>query len=167
MKMKTIRTFMTLAGLCVALVALGATSASAAVISFARFTGSFTLPTQAQWGPMTLPAGNYSLYYGRAFNGGTNAVEVVNRADGSVRGTILVEARNDTSAHGNALVCTREGNVDIVRALDLPALGESLNFALPHGAQVVARLQNHKPNTALKEEASLSTERVPAAKNQN
>jgi len=165
--MKTIRTFMTLAGLCMVLVALGAISASAAVISFPRFTGSFTLPTQAQWGAMTLPAGNYSLHYGQAFNGGTNAVEVVNQADGSVLGTILVEARNDTSAHGNSLVCTREGNVDIVRALDLPALGESLNFALPHGAQVVASLQNHKPNTALKEEASLYTGRVPVTVNQN
>lgn len=165
--MKTIRAFMTLAGLCVALVALGATGANAAMISFPRFTGSFTLPTQAQWGAMALPAGHYSLYYGQAFNGGTNAVEVVNQADGSVVGTILVEARNDTSAHSNALVCTREGNVDIVRALDLPALGESLNFALPNGARLVASLQNHKPNTALKEEARLSTGRVPGTVNQN
>ena len=167
MKMKTIRTFMTLAGLCVVLVALGATEASAAVISFPRFTGSFTLPTQAQWGAMTLPAGNYSLYYGQAFNGGTNAVEVVNQADGSVRGMVLVEARNDTSAQRNALVCTREGNLDIVRALDLPALGESLNFALPPGTRVVASLQNHKSNTPLKEEARLYAERVPVAVNQN
>lgn len=167
MKFKTIRTLMTLAGLCMALVALGATGANAAVISFPQFTGSFTLPTQAQWGAMTLPAGHYSLYYGRAFDGGTNAVEVVNKADGSVHGIVLVEARNDTSAHSNALVYTREGKVAIVRALDLPALGESLSFALPPSAQLMASLQNHKSNTPLKEEARLNTKRLPASLNRN
>ena len=64
--MKTIRSLMTLAGLFLVLFALSATGAKAQNLSSASFSGNFTLPVAAQWGEMTLPAGNYTLGVGLA-----------------------------------------------------------------------------------------------------
>jgi hypothetical protein len=129
------------------LVAMGGSGAKAQLIPIPEFTGSFTLPARAQWGAMTLPPGRYSLYYGAPFKGGIYAVEVVNEADGSARGMVFVRDRSDTSSLKTELVCTREGNVDIVRALDLPVLGESIHFSLPHNMELMAKHQNHNAKT--------------------
>lgn len=164
--MKTIRNFMILAGLSVAIVAIGAIGAKAEWIPLPEFTGSFTLPVQARWGSVTLPAGDYSFYYGASFKGGPYAVEVVSKADGSVRGMFLVRARKETSASKNALVCTREGNVDIVRALDLPALGESINFSLPPNTELMANRQGHNATNQTAELEGL-TQRIPVTPNRS
>jgi hypothetical protein len=145
--MKTIKSLMILSGLVMALVAMSATGVKAQLISFPEFTGSFSLPVQARWGAMTLPAGDYSLYYGAPFKGGLYVVEVVNKEDGSARGVAFVQGRSQTSASKNELVCTREGNIDIVRALDLPALDESINFALPPNLELMANHQKHNAST--------------------
>jgi hypothetical protein len=92
---------------------------------------------------MTLPPGNYGLYYGEPFKAGLKVVEVVNKADGSARGVALIRGVSQTSASKNELVCTRDGNMDFVRALDLPVLGESLHFGLPHNMKLTASRQDH------------------------
>lgn len=142
-----IKDLMIWAGLSLALVAMGASSAKAQLIPFPEFTGSFTLPVRTQWEGMTLPAGRYSLYYGAPFRGGSYAVEVVNRADGSVRGMVPIEARTNTSASKNELVLTREGNVDIVQALDLPAIGKAIHFSLPGRVKLMANVKSPKVQT--------------------
>lgn len=161
--MKTVRNFMILAGLSVALVAMGATGARAQLIPLPEFTGSFTLPVQARWGSMTLPAGNYALYYGAPFKGGNHAVEVV-KADGSVMGMVFVRGRKQTSASKSALVCNREGNVDVVRALELPGLGESIQFSLPRNLQLMANRQSHNATDQSAELHGL-VQRVPVTLN--
>lgn len=145
--MKTINRMIIWAALSLALVAVGTTGTTAQLIPLPEFTGSFTLPVRAQWGAMALPAGHYNLYYGAPFKGGSYAVEVVNSADGSARGMILVRDRTSASSSRTELVCTREGNVDIVRALNVPALGESIHFSLPRNMELMANQQNHKANT--------------------
>ena len=79
--MKTNRSLMTLAGLSLVLFALGAIGAKgqqAPSLETTNFAGAFTLPTDAQWGRMALPAGDYALYYGD--NGTARIVEVVGKA---------------------------------------------------------------------------------------
>lgn len=141
--MRTIRNLMILAGLFVALMALGASGARAQLITYPVFAGSFTLPVQARWGSMTLPPGNYGLYYGEPFKGGLKVVEVVNKADGSARGIALIRGLSQASGSTNELVCTRDGNMDFVRALDLPVLGKSIQFGLPHNMELIASQQDH------------------------
>lgn len=146
--MTKIRNFMLLGGLSLALVAMGATAMNAQLIPLPEFTGSFTLPVRAQWGETSLPAGHYSLFYGAPFGGGGHAVEVLNRADGSSR-MILARDRTDASAAKAELVCVHEGNVDVVRALNLPALGESIHFSLPRHTKLMANNLKHNSNTSV------------------
>ncbi len=146
--MKTTKKLIIWAALSLALVAMGTTATKAQLIPLPLFTGSFTLPVRAQWGETSLPAGHYTLYYGAPFGGGSHAVEVLNSADGNSR-MILAWDRTGTSSAKTELVCTREGNVDIVRALNVPALGESINFSLPHNMKLMANSQKHNANTGV------------------
>jgi hypothetical protein len=161
--MKTIRNVMTLVGLSLAVLALGATGAKAQGLSSTSFGGTFTLPFEAQWGAMTLPAGNYSLSYGQPFPGGTYAVEVVGKTEGSPHGMILVRAGGQVSATKDSLICVREGDSLVVRKLDMPAIGKSVNFALPHGLRLVAHKQRHGMYTLA--EAPMLIQRVPVQMN--
>jgi hypothetical protein len=160
--MKTIRSLMTLAGLSVMLFALGATGAKAQALRSADFAGTFTLSNNAQWGAMALPAGNYTLRYGSLY--GSHYVEVWGTEKGSPHGVIQVAGNNDTSATKSALVCVREGATLVVRALDMPVLGQSINFGMPRGAQLAAHNGKHNGYTQLAE-APMLVQRVPVTLN--
>jgi hypothetical protein len=138
-----------------ALFALAATEARAQVFDSTRFAGTFTLPFDAQWGAMALPAGDYSLSYGKPFSGGIYVLVVVGKAEGSPRGMIFIRGHGRTSATKNALVSIREGSKAYFRELRLGAIGESVDFTLPHGvrvrAWVVAGKRNPNTNTQLTE----------------
>ena len=73
---------------------------------------------------------------------------VLNNADGHAR-MILARDRTGTSSAKTELVCTREGNVDIVRALNVPALGESIHFSLPQNMKLMASNRKHSANTSV------------------
>ena len=162
--MKTIKSWTMLAGLSVAILAMSAAGARAQLITYPEFVGSFTLPVPAKWESMTLPPGNYGLYYGEPFRGGLKVVEVVNKADGSARGVALVWGLSQASGSTNELVCTREGDMDFVRALDLPVLGKAIQFGLPHNMKLIASQQDHN---ATKPAADLHglTQRIPVTLN--
>jgi hypothetical protein len=164
--MKTIRSLMTLAGLILAVFALSATGAKAQSLTNTSFAGTFTISHEAQWGRMTLPAGTYNLYYGPLHDGGASVVEVVGKAKGSPHGLILAAGNDDASAANNALVCVREGSTLIVRTLEMPAIGTSAQFSMPHGARLVAHNRNHKGYTQLAE-APMLIERISVAPNAN
>ena len=139
--MKTIRSLMTLAGLSVMLFALGATGAKAQAIANPDFAGTFTLSNNAQWGNVALPAGHYKLYHGTLF--GSYFVEVRGAEKGSPHGLIHVEGTDESSATKSVLVCVREGSTLVVRALEIPGLGKSINFAMPRGTQLTAHNGKH------------------------
>lgn len=157
--MKTIRTVVALVGLSLVLSALGATRAGAQNLETTVFAGTFTLPVQVQWGSMTLPAGNYSLYYGKLFMGGTYTVEVVGKAKRSLRGWIPLKARTGPSTAKNSLICIRDGNNLVVRRLEMPAIGESLEFAMRRGMKLLTHRQKHGQYTLA--EAPILIQRVP------
>ena len=149
--MKTIRNLVILVGLSVVFFALVATGARAQSLSTTSFSGTFTLPFEVQWGPTTLSPGEYSLYYGRLFGGGPAPVAVVGQANRTVHALILAQGVNDTSIKKSALVCIREGNVGIVRVLDIPQLGEAVTFSMPRGTQMMARKNNGNKNVKMAE----------------
>ncbi len=149
--MKTIRSFAFLSGLSVALFALVAIGAKGQVLGSSQFTGTFTLPFEAQLGAMTLPAGDYSIRYGRLNNGGIYTVAIVAKAEGGPHGWVLPESADPISATNNALVCIRQGNKGFVSELRIAEIGQSVRFALPHGAELMAKLRNHNGNTQLAE----------------
>ena len=165
--MKTIRSLMTLAGLSLVILALGVTGAKAQQapsLSTTHFGGTFTLPMEAQWGKVTLPAGQYSLYYGSLWDGSTSMVEVVGKAKGSPHGVIPVARKDETSAANSALVCIREGDALVVRSLEMPELHTAAQFSMPNGARLVARNAKHNGYTQLAE-APMLMERIPVTFN--
>ena len=162
--MKIIRGLTTLLGLSLVLLALGATRAGAQDLKTTVFGGTFTLPFDAQWGPMALPAGDYSLYYGQIFEGGEYAVRVVSKTNRNSRGWILTKERKSASAAKNSLVCMRDGNSLVVLRLELAAIGESVSFPLPHGVEVQSKLigkHQNKGGNAQLAETRILIQRVP------
>jgi hypothetical protein len=160
--MKTIRSLMTFAGLFVGFLVLGTAGAKGQVLETPSFSGTFTLPVQAQWGKMHLPAGEYTFSYGQMFSGGAYGVRVDSKAKGSPHGFVLVESKDDASSTKSQLLCAREGNTLIVRALELPAIGESISFSLPRGAHLLAQNGNHNHDVQLAQ-APMLIERIPVA----
>ncbi len=158
--MKTIRRFMVLSGLSMALFALVAIAAKGQVLGSSQFTGTFTLPFEARLGAITLPAGDYSIRYGRLNNGGIYTVAIVAKAGGGPHGWVLPESAEPISATKNALVCIRQGNKRFVSELQMAEIGESVRFALPHRAELMAKLRNHSGNTQLAE-VRIPIERMP------
>jgi hypothetical protein len=152
--MKTIRNITILVGLSVALFAMGATGARGEVPYSTHLAGMFTLPFKAQWGKLTLPAGDYTLQYGTEDNG-QGLVVVRGMAKGSPYGMILAGPTGQTSATKNALVCVREGKRVYIRELQMGAIAQSASFKLPHGvkvrAWVVASKGNHNSTTQIAE----------------
>jgi hypothetical protein len=152
--MRTIRNITILMGLSLALLALAATEATGQVIDSARFAGTFTLPTEAQWGTTTLPAGNYTFRYG-ILHTGAGLVEVRGTAKGGHYSMIVAGPGSQTSTTNNAILCTREGNRGYVRELQMGAIGETVRFILPHRVRVrawlVAGKRNASPNNKLDE----------------
>jgi hypothetical protein len=158
--MKTIRSLMSLVGCSLMLFTLGAVSAKAQGLAMTDLAGTFTLPFDAQWGSMILPAGDYRLYYGNRTLGGTRAVEVVGKAKGSPRGFIAVQGSDLTSTTKSSLVCIRQGNHGIVRELRMAPIGETVYFPLPHGVKLLADQRNHNVYAQLAE-APMLIQRVP------
>lgn len=165
--MKSIRNLVTLIGLSVMLLALGVTGAKAqqsAGLSATEFGGTFTLTHEAVWGRMTLPSGNYSLYYGTMGKSGIPMVEVVGKSAGSPHGYILINWHNPTSAKTNSIVCVRDGGTLIVRALQMSNLGKSVFFSLPQNVRLTAHLRGNRTYAQLAE-APMLIERVPVTVN--
>ena len=158
--MKTIRSLMILAGLSLVVSVLGATGARGQVITMPRFAGSFTLPLDAVWDQMTLPAGEYRVYYGYSNHGGATLVNIVGKAKGSVHGTLIAKVPTGVSAAKNSLVCVRDGETLIVRSLEMPEIGEAVEFPVPKGANLLATNWKHKGNNELAEGPML-IQRIP------
>ena len=157
--MKTIRGLMTLAGLSLMLLALGAAGAKGQGSNSTRFAGTFTLPLEAQWGKMTLPAGDYTLQYDMQETG-NRLVVVRGTAKGSPYGSIIAGPLGDTSAKQNAIFCVRDGNVLIVRSLEMPVIGESVRFGMPRGAKLAAH-NGQRSGYAQLAEGPMLIERIP------
>jgi len=126
--MKTIRKFMIPVGVLMIFFALAAATASAQGLYSTHFRGTFTLPFEAQWGTMTLPAGDYTLSYGFLSASGTRLVSVTGKEEVSPRGWIIPVPGGNTKATENYLVIVRNGDSGYVRALELAAIGESVQF---------------------------------------
>ena len=162
--MKSIRNWVTLVGLTMVAFALCATGARAQSLTTTNFAGTFNLPFQAQWGSTSLPAGEYSLYYGSLHDGSPQMVEVVGKEKHTPHVLILPQGVNDASTTQSALVCVREGNTGIVRALEMPQIGQAVEFNMPRGTQLIANRSNGKKNVEIAEGPKL-IQRIPITLN--
>ena len=148
--MKTIRSFVTIAGLSLAVLLLDAAGAKAQTLRGPDFAGTFSLPFEAQWGKTTLPAGDYALRYSW-LSAGYAIVEVRGKEEGSPHAFILPVGKYSVSTTKSALVCVRQGNAGIIRALEMPQIGEAVNFSMPPGTQLTAQQRNGSKNIQLAE----------------
>jgi hypothetical protein len=158
--MNTIRNWVTLAVLTMVAFALCGTGARAQDLRTTYFGGTFNLPFEAQWGRTILPAGEYNLYYGRLIDGGANMVEVMGKENRRPRVLILSHGVNDATTTRSALVCVRQGGVAIVRALEMPQIGQAVHFNTPRGTRLTAKRSNGNKNVELAEGPML-IQRIP------
>ena len=152
--MKVVRSLMISVAALMMLFGLAATGAKAQSLYSTHFTGKFTLPFAAQWGQMILPPGDYNLYYGYLGTGGFNIVEVAHVDDlDIVHGRVFPRGTDGAKGEGSFLVCVTEGNRVYIRSLQMAEIGESIQFARPHGvsvsAWIVAGKKAHNTNNTL------------------
>ena len=87
-------------------------------------------------------------------------VEIVGKDQGSPHAFILPVGVTDAKATKNTLVCIREGDIGIVRALQMPAIGASVEFKLPSHTRLMARNGQHNKYAQLAEGPML-VQRIP------
>lgn len=153
--MKKVRSWMISVAALLMLFGWVATEAKAQSLYSTHFAGKFTLPFEAQWGQMTLPPGNYILYYGYMGTGGIHVVEVAREDTGHGQGRVFPRGRDNSRGEASFLVCIRDGDKGYVRSLHMAEIGESIEFARPHGvdvnAWIVAGKKTHNSNAKLAE----------------
>lgn len=157
--MKTIRRLMIPVGVLLIFFTLAAARANAQGLSSTHFRGTFTLPFEVQWGEMALPAGEYTLSYGFLSPAGSSLVAVAGIMEGNPRGWIIPVPGGNTKATENYLVIVRNGDSGYVRALELAAIGESVQFKMPHGVKVETKIMPGK--ASLKTNNQLAETRIP------
>lgn len=157
--MNRLRKLIVLASVLVTFLGLAATGTKAQNLRITEFAGKFSLPFTAQWGAMTLPPGNYNLYYGDLTAGGFRVVEVSDEDQGIRRGVVIPSGRNDAKGEETFLVCVFEGNRAYVHSLQMAAMGQSIGFARPHGVSVEAWIM--AGNKAHNTKARLAETRIP------
>ena len=159
--MKTFRSLIIPASVLAMFLGLAATGTKAQSLRANEFAGKFSLPFMAQWGNLTLPPGDYNLYYGSMHASGVRMVEVAHEDLGILHGLVLTMGRDGAKGEGSFLVCVIEGNKAYVRSLQLAALGESIGFARPHGASVAAWIVAGKKSHDTR--AKIAETRIPIA----
>lgn len=110
------------------------------------FQGKFTLTHQAQWDTVVLQPGSYTLTITRSV-GGQLQVAVRDEAGAGAPAMISIESHNSMApASRSALVCFREGEALIVRALKVGPEGDTIYFRMPKGARLYGQVrggENH------------------------
>ena len=158
--MKMVQSLLTLAKVSLVLWTLGIPGVRAQSLRTANLSGAFTLPFNAQWGAASLPPGEYKLYYGHSYEGGPAMVEVVGKENRAPHAMILAQIVSDATGTKNALVCVREGDAGIIRALELPQIGKAIKFYMPRGARLIAQRHNANKNVQIAEGPML-IQRIP------
>jgi hypothetical protein len=87
------------------------------------YTGKFTLPHEARWGSVVLPAGSYSILMDSP-----SAPALVWSANGETKMFTTPPTIADSEKSAAAITMTVNGNERIVRSLNLPELGKSFTY---------------------------------------
>jgi hypothetical protein len=92
------------------------------------FTGSFTLTSEAYWGPTLLPAGQYSII---ANLDPTSTIHVVRVLGEGVRASVLTGSvlAGPVSEHSK-LQLQQINGVNVIRELDAGLVGQSFRFSV-------------------------------------
>jgi hypothetical protein len=123
-----IRSHTTLVGVFPVISRFGLSCRSAFGFGRAEFAGRFVLPFDALWGQMILPSGDYALNFG-TIGAGMCYVEIIGVGQGHPGGIFLVREESPASVVQNALICIQRNGRQMIRALELPAIGKSVSFA--------------------------------------
>lgn len=114
---------------------------SAFGLRMTEFAGRFTLPFEAKWGEVILTEGDYFMHYG-TLGQDTYFVEILGKNPGSPCGIFLVAQQGPSSVVQNALICNWSGERQVIRALELPAIGKSVSFAVPKARKLTENRRN-------------------------
>jgi hypothetical protein len=102
------------------------------------YKGRFTLPFEARWGHVVLPAGEYSFTLDHLSLAGKVTIEA---ESGRYVGVIMNQVFSDQqTVDRSELVLVRSGGIYAVRALRLEELGMTLEYAAPKtGKQIISQ----------------------------
>jgi hypothetical protein len=100
-----------------------ATCAFVAAANAQTFSGRFTLPFEAHWGKIVLPAGNYTINLDSRYN-----VALLRTANGRAVGFAPIPIVSTSDKGATALLVMIRGDQRIIRSLNLPASGVTLVY---------------------------------------
>jgi hypothetical protein len=112
--MKNIRNFVVLFSIVAG--AIGANAQTA-------FHGKFKLTSETRWGKAVLPAGHYSLMLDSV-----QSAIVIHSEDGKVAAMATAQSGGQAAPGGSYILITGSGADRVVRSMNLPQLGRSLEF---------------------------------------
>lgn len=113
-----------------------ALGAHAQMGSRSRFAGQFTLPFEAHWGSVDLPAGHYTFTVENEFGGTKQVVHLMNGT--RTLGMVMPEqfsTYNPEQINETALLCVRNAGTYSVRAVTMPEVGV-LYYTVPKNKAV-------------------------------
>jgi len=136
--MKSMRSFSFVGALLLLLGALSFSPILAGAESSAA--GRFTLPVEARWGTVTLPAGDYQ--YSVEYRGASTIVFVRGTAGEPCAMFLAHSIEPNNGAGKSDLVLTRKGDTMFVTSLHVKELGLTLDYTIPAVAMetVAARM---------------------------
>jgi hypothetical protein len=135
-----------------ALMALGLSFSTLPAAAQSMVAGTFKLPMEAHWGPVVLPAGDYSFTVEQRSSSPIVAIRNANRKG---VGMFLSRSVSQIAESENAsLILTRSGEGVFVSSFQLGSIGLALEYGLPrsvesamaspeHGAAVVVATAAH------------------------
>jgi hypothetical protein len=107
----------------VVIVTLATCAFAAAANAQTSYTGKFTLPHEARWGSVVLPAGSYSILMSSS-----SAPALVWSTHGEMKMFTTPPMIADSQKGAAAITLTVNGKERIVRSLNLPELGKSFTY---------------------------------------
>jgi hypothetical protein len=123
--------------------AVAGTLVCAGLASAQGYSGKFTLPFEARWGLVTLPAGDYNLTMDTV--NGPARIKISRGTKGVA--FILSQAWSPASAGRDELTIVRNSNGNTVRDLNLPEMGVALHYT-PHKAKSGSTAAERERETA-------------------
>lgn len=111
---------------------------SAAVLSAREWQASFSLPFEARWGNITLPAGDYSVHFNT--NDAGSGFVLLGQGTRKIGFVGVLNAETPSTPAKSQLLIVREGSMATVHILYIAELGTAFHFKVPERFEVYTRL---------------------------
>ena len=113
---------------------------SAGMLSAEQWSATFSLSTETQWGPMVLPAGEYSFLLDTLPNPSFQPIVILRQGTRGIGMAMPAFGVHSKSPDPSHLLVVRDGNKATVISLYVESMGTEFRFNAPKEYEVYHRL---------------------------